>query len=182
VWQRYWRGRQDFRLLGVAQDVRGEQTVRPVVEGSGVTFPILLDRTSLLGQVLGFRVVPTGVFVDAGGTVRYRHHSDFDIADPRDRHNLDRFLAGAPVETIDENERMVPAALELFAEGVEKFDRGDRAQAIDSWRRALELDPDNFLIRSQIWVVEHPERFYPAVDRNWQEQQLLKEGYDKPLP
>lgn len=37
-------------------------------------------------------------------------------------------------------------------------------------------------VRSQIRAVEHPERFYPAVDRDWQQLQLLKEGYDKPLP
>jgi hypothetical protein len=38
------------------------------------------------------------------------------------------------------------------------------------------------VIRSQIWVAEHPKRFYPVVDRNWQEPRLLEEGYDKPLP
>jgi hypothetical protein len=31
-------------------------------------------------------------------------------------------------------------------------------------------------------VLEHPEHFYPLVDRAWQELQLLREGYDKPLP
>ncbi len=183
MWQRYWKGRQaDFRLLGVAQDVQGDETVRPVVDARGVTFPILLDRKSLLGRLLGFRIVPTGVFVDGGGIVRYRHNNDFDIADSRDRQNLERFLAGEPVEPVDEEERMVPQALELFAQGVDRFDRGAQAGAISSWRRALELDPDNFVIRSQIWAVEHPEHFYPVVDRHWQEQQLLKEGYDKPLP
>jgi hypothetical protein len=54
--------------------------------------------------------------------------------------------------------------------------------ALATWREALSADPDNFLVRSQIWVAEHPERFYPAVDRAWQELQLVKEGYDKPLP
>jgi hypothetical protein len=183
VWQRYWHTRQaEFRLLGVAQDVQGEPAVRPVAESSGVTFPILLDRKSDLGRLLGFRIVPTGVFVDPVGIVRYQHNNDFDIADPRDRQNLERFLAGDRVEPVDESERMVPRALELFADGVDLFDRGLQAGAIGSWRRALELDPDNFVIRSQIWAVEHPEHFYPAVDRDWQEQQLLKEGYDKPLP
>lgn len=169
-------------MLGIAQDVRGSDTVAPVAQASGATFPILLDRTSQLGQLFGFRIVPTGVFVDAGGIVRYRHNNDFDIADPRDRQNLERFLAGTPIEPIDEAELMVPAALELFAHGVELFDRDERTEAVASWRRALDLDPDNFVIRSQIWTVEHPEHFYPVVDRNWQEQQLLKEGYDKPLP
>jgi hypothetical protein len=55
-------------------------------------------------------------------------------------------------------------------------------RALEMWRRALALDPDNFLIRSQIWAAEKPERFWPVVDREWQQAQLLREGYDKPLP
>jgi len=183
VWQRYWEQRRDdFLLLGVAQDVIGEETVRPVVQERGVTFPVLLDRDSSLGRLLGFRIVPTGFFVDAGGILRYRHNNDFDVTDPRDQQNLQRFLAGEAVESVSEEERMVPGALELFAKGVELWSEGHRDDALVTWRRALVIDPENFVIRSQIWAVEHPEHFYPVVDRNWQEQQLLREGYDKPLP
>lgn len=183
MWQRVWeeRGRR-FRMLAVAQDAQGEDRVRPVVEAAGVTFPVLVDRTSVLAQALGFRIVPTGVFVDADGTIRYRHLSDFDIADPRVRWNLERFLAGEETEPAGDEERMDAAALDRFAEGVELYAEGRTEEAVALWREALALDPDNFVIRSQIWAVEHPEHFYPAVDRGWQEMQLLKEGYDKPLP
>jgi len=75
-----------------------------------------------------------------------------------------------------------PDALALFASGVDLHQRGDIVGALKSWRAALEIDPDNFLIRSQVWVVEHPEHFYPTVDRAWQERQLMREGYDQPLP
>jgi hypothetical protein len=97
------------------------------------------------------------------------------VCDSRDRQNLERFLAGEAVEPVDDEKRMVPGALELF-------DEGRRDDALVTWRRALQIDPENFVIRSQIWAVEHPEHFYPVVDRKWQEQQLLREGYDKPLP
>jgi hypothetical protein len=169
-------------MLGVAQDVCGEETVRPVATRGGVTFPILLDRDSGFARLLGFRVVPTGFFVDTAGMLRYRHNDDFDIADARVRQNLERFLAGEPVELLDADQRMQPGALELFAEGVAMFTDGRRSDALATWRSALQIDPDNFVIRSQIWAVEHPEHFYPEVDRGWQEQQLLKEGYDGPLP
>lgn len=169
-------------MLAVAEDAQGEERVRPVAEARGVTFPVLVDRASLLGRLLGFRIVPTGVFVDAEGTIRYRHANDFDVGDPRVRWNLERFLAGEPTEEPEEDERMSPDALELFALGVELYEQGLPDEALPLWRDALALDPDNFVIRSQIWVLEHPERFYPAVDRDWQELQLLKEGYDKPLP
>lgn len=169
-------------MLGVAQDVQGEVTVRPVAEQHGVTFPVLIDRESLLGRLLGFRIVPSGFFVDGTGLVRYRHTSDFDLGDTRVRQNLQRFLAGEPVEPVDDEQRMVPGALELFAHGVAIFAQGRRDEALATWREALRIDSGNFVIRSQIWAVEHPEHFYPAIDRAWQEQQLIKEGYDGPLP
>jgi Redoxin len=171
-----------FRVIAVAQDAAGEERVRPVVDERQVAFPVLIDRKSELGRSLGFRIVPSGFFVDAQGVIRYRHVDDFDVADPRVRWNLERFLAGKPTEPPDAGGAMDTKALELFAEGVGCYTHGRLGEALALWREALALDPDNFLIRSQIWVAEHPERFYPAVDREWQELQLVKEGYDKPLP
>jgi tetratricopeptide (TPR) repeat protein len=55
--------------------------------------------------------------------------------------------------------------------------RDDREGALRWWRRALELDPRNFTVRKQIWREEHPERFYPTIDVEWQKEQLSKEGY-----
>jgi hypothetical protein len=169
-------------MVAVAQDVGGEKRVRPVLEERQITYPVLLDPTSALGAALGFRLVPSGFFVDAGGVVRYRHLDDCDVADPRVRWNLEQFLAGEPTESPDHEARMSPEALELFAQGVQLHAASRPEEAIARWREALRLDPDNFVVRSQIWVAEHPERFYPTVDREWQELQLLKEGYDKPLP
>jgi len=183
VWERHQRERGGgFRIVAVAQDAQGEERVRPIVEERDVTFPVLVDRESTLARELGFRIVPTGFFVDVEGVVRYRHANDFDVADPRVRWNLERFLAGEETEAPAEDERMSPEALELFARGVALYAAGDADEALALWRDALALDPDNFVVRSQIWALEHPDRFYPAVDREWQELQLVKEGYDKPLP
>jgi hypothetical protein len=153
-----------------------------MAEELGVRFPILLDRASDLGRLLGFRIVPSGFFVGAEGRVLYRHLDDFDVADPRVRWNLERFLSGQPTQSVREADRMDSRALDRFAEGVELYAQGREEDALVIWRAALGLDPDNFVIRSQIWAVEHPERFWPVVDRTWQELQLVKEGYDKPLP
>ncbi len=183
MWQRVWdeQGRR-FQLLAVAQDAYGADPVRRILKERPVSFPVLIDQASTLGEALGFRVVPSGFFVDADGCVRYRHLDDFDVADPRVAWNLDRFLAGRRTESPAAGAAMKTDALELFAGGVSLHSAGRRQEAIQLWRSALELDQDNFIIRSQIWVAEHPERFYPTVDREWQERQLLKEGYDKPLP
>ena len=59
--------------------------------------------------------------------------------------------------------------------GLDLLRRGDRAGAVEAWRRALAADPDNYVIRKQIWAVEHPDRFYPTIDWAWQKEQLARE-------
>jgi hypothetical protein len=182
VWQRWWEEHdRAFLMLGVAQDAQGAARVEPVVRERGIRFPVLPDPESTLAAALEFQVVPTGVFVD-DGRIAYRHADDFDAGDPRVRAALDAFLRGEPTQAPVGEERMRPAALERFAAGAAAHARGDDAGALALWREALEIDPDNFLIRSQIWALEHPERFWPVVDREWQEQQLMREGYEGALP
>jgi hypothetical protein len=183
VWQRYWEQRgRDFTMLAIAQDARGEAAVAEIVRAYGVGFPVLPDPSSTIAAALGFRIVPSGFLVDGDARIRRRHTEDFSIGDPRVRATVDAFLDGREVEPGPPQERMDPRALEQFAEGVAAQMAGDGSRALRLWHRALELDPDNFLIRSQIWSAEHPDRFWPVVDRQWQELQLMKDGYDKPLP
>lgn len=187
MWQRYQDTAGDVvQVIGVAQDAQGAGRVLPLVEQHQVRFPVLIDRTSSMSLSFGFQITPAGAFVDADCTVRYVHSSEteqFDINDPRVRLNLDRFVAGEPVRPVGQpGSGMSPEALELFAEGVGLFISGREAESLARWRKALALEPDNFLIRSQIWAAEHPERFWPVVDRDWQAAQLVIEGYDKPLP
>jgi tetratricopeptide (TPR) repeat protein len=64
-----------------------------------------------------------------------------------------------------------------FGLGTAYLRAGDTEQALRWWRRALKLDPRNFTVRKQIWREEHPERFYPTIDTEWQKEQLAREGY-----
>jgi tetratricopeptide (TPR) repeat protein len=63
-----------------------------------------------------------------------------------------------------------------FALGVALHHQGRTDEALASWRRALALDPANYTVRKQIWMVEHPDKFYPAIDFDWQKEQLAREG------
>ena len=60
-------------------------------------------------------------------------------------------------------------------QGLDLLHAGDREGALRSWREALAADSENYVIRKQIWAVEHPERFYPTIDFAWQEEQLARE-------
>jgi len=55
------------------------------------------------------------------------------------------------------------------------LDQGDRGKALAALKRARAADPGNWIIRKQIWAVEHPEEFYPAINTDWQSQQIKKE-------
>lgn len=55
------------------------------------------------------------------------------------------------------------------------LDRKD--EAIDAWRAGLEIDPMNFTLRKQIWMVQFPERFYPTIDMAFQVEQIEREGF-----
>lgn len=99
-WQAFWdRRASEFQMVAVAQEALGDERIREIAHAAGVTFPVLVDRSSALAAALGFRIVPTGFFVDPEGAIRYRHDSDFDVGDPRVRVSLDRFLNGEPVES-----------------------------------------------------------------------------------
>jgi tetratricopeptide (TPR) repeat protein len=64
-----------------------------------------------------------------------------------------------------------------FGLGTALYQQGHTGEALASWRAALQLDPANFTVRKQIWMIEHPEKFYPTIDFDWQKEQLVREGY-----
>ena len=64
---------------------------------------------------------------------------------------------------------------EMFREGIELYRQGRVEEAVALWRRGLAIEPRNYIIRKQIWAVEHPEKFYDGdVDYVWQKDQLAK--------
>lgn len=65
----------------------------------------------------------------------------------------------------------------LFGRGVAFVKEGKLELALACWRKALALAPTNWIIRKQIWALEHPEQFYPAIDYHWQQEQLRLEAF-----
>lgn len=76
--------------------------------------------------------------------------------------------AGAAAESSTE-------ALDLFAEGSRLMREGHRDEALTSWARAFGKDPQNFVIRKQIWRALYPERFGDPIDLAWQKEQIARE-------
>ena len=142
----------------------------------------MVDEQGITGDRFGFKVVPNGVLVDRDGTVRYAKYGGFSVDEPDDVAAVERFLAGddpgaaptagAPYDLGPVERELVATKLRL---GRLLDELGRRGEAVAEWRGALRLDPENFLIRKQIWAAEHPERFHPAIDFDWQREQLRRE-------
>lgn len=56
------------------------------------------------------------------------------------------------------------------------LDLGQKDKALACLQQASALDPGNWIIHKQIWAIEHPEQFYPAINGEWQRERLKEEG------
>ncbi|HET8628831.1 MAG TPA: TlpA disulfide reductase family protein [Thermomicrobiales bacterium] len=183
-WQRWYDADRpdELELVSVAVDLGGEAAVRPWVERAGARFPTVLDADNRLGALLGYRAIPNGVLLDPRGVIRYAKFGGFDIHRPADlravRAALRKHDGGEGVEPgrrgalgAADQERVVA----LLREGAAKLRAGERAAGLAAWRAALRLDPENLVIRKQLWRADHPERFGEAIDVAWQRDQLAAE-------
>ncbi len=106
--------------------------------------------------------------------------SEFDIRRRETAEVLERWVSGqSPVPAGQEPKGGLGAghseANAIFREGLDHYRAGRTGEALARWRRGLELDPGNYLIRKQIWAVENPEKFYQGdVDYDWQREQTAK--------
>ena len=64
----------------------------------------------------------------------------------------------------------------VFQKGMGLYRSGKVKQALATWREAVALDPDNYIVRKQIWAVENPERFYAGdIDYGWQRERAKRD-------
>ena len=59
--------------------------------------------------------------------------------------------------------------------GAELLAAGKREAAAAEWKKALLMDPDNFVLRKQIWRLHSPEKFDPEIDFEWQKERLAQD-------
>jgi hypothetical protein len=169
-------------LVSIAMEHNGADRARPYVAAAGATFPVLIDEESLTTVAFGFKAIPNGVLVDEAGVVRYAKFGGFSVDKPEDVAAVERFVRGedagpnpplrVPYELGAVMSDRVAASL---SRGRQLAARGQTDAAVAEWRAALRLDPENLVIRKQIWAALHPEKFAPTIDWAWQKEQLARE-------
>jgi hypothetical protein len=160
-------------------DAAGPDQPRQFYDRHQVTFTRAVDHSDALWETLDFQVVPNGIYLDEQGIVRYAKFGGFEARDPDDVAAIERLLASSPQSPplpVASPAPVAPGpARQLFQRGVEALQKGDKTAAAQYWRQALRADPNNLVIRKQIWALEHPEQFYPKINPDWQRQQLAEE-------
>jgi len=163
--------------------VQGAEAARPWLQRAGATFPTVIDAASVLGDLFGYKVIPNGIFLDETGMIRFAKSGGFSVANKADVSAITGLLAARPGASAPAVESRETARMALdggtrdaaLQHGLDLLRGGDCTAAVSAWRAALAGDQDNFVIRKQIWAVEHPERFYPTIDFAWQKEQLARE-------
>jgi hypothetical protein len=183
VYERYRD--QGIEIVTVAMDLQGASVVRPFVEQAGAQYPTLVDRFNMLGGRFGFKLVPITLLFDEQGRL-VRGPTVTDVGKEKDLALIEDWFRNGPTSQVA---RAGPAAgvvptagragfineeAELrFRLAVVLLAQGEKDEAIEHLRRAFALDPENWLIRKQMWAVEHPEKFYDGdVDFGWQREQV----------
>ena len=181
VWQSFYEEHKDsgIEVLSVAMDIQGAEKARPYPEKAGATFITVVDEDNILGKMYGFKAIPNGLLIDENGVLEYKKYGGFDIRRQETADVVKEWaakagdLSQATESSIDGDKHL--EAIEIFQSGGILYKDGKVEEAIALWRQAVELEPDNYVIRKQIWAIENPDKFYDGdVDYGWQREQMEK--------
>ena len=158
---------------------------KPWVEKAGGTYRALLDQHNTIGKAYGLKFVPVGILLDEDGRLA-RAVGSVNIDQNEFRQELESWVetgvipkgwidadSGREVQELTVEEKEADARFQL---AIVLLEQNKKTDAIAELKRAFRLDPKNWLIRKQLWAVEHPEAFYDGnVDYGWQKAQMAEE-------
>ncbi len=169
----------------------GAEAARPWHEAAKATFLTAVDPDNVLGRLFDYKSIPNAFFLDETGTLVGKWLG-FSVDQPECLEAVDRFRAGSlePFERAPQKPFGTTGSVsgtpvlsdlerELYEKrvrlGAELLAAGKKEQAIAEWRKALSMDPENFVLRKQIWMLLYPEKFFPEIDYDWQKEHLARE-------
>jgi tetratricopeptide (TPR) repeat protein len=177
-----------MEILAVAVDGQGPERPRVYVEKAKASYRTAVDKDNTLSNLYGFKYVPVGILVDEDGRLAAGPFK-IDVGNPEVVAGLQGWLRngslpeawsglkGGSSKASLEKSPDAEEAQARFQLGSILLKRGREEEATAQWKRALELDSGNWLIRKQIWAVENPDRFYQEkIDFAWQKEKLAAGG------
>jgi tetratricopeptide (TPR) repeat protein len=172
----------------IAQDAQGAEVAKPWLMKAGVTCRALLDQHNIVGKAYNLKYVPVAIILDEAGRL-VRAVGSVNIDNEAFRKELQSWVTTGhiPANWMTADTQIKPRPLTLdeqeadarFQLAIVLLNRGKRADAIIELKKAFRCDPENWLIRKQLWAIETPEAFYSGpVDYNWQKAQIESEKED----
>ncbi len=158
--------------------------MRPWHDKANAEFVTLVDSQNILGNLFNLKAIPYGVMIDEAGRL-VKFPFSINVAKKETLAMLEKWLSDPAYNAtllndvkpanISQNPKVIEANAR-FQLGRTLLEIGKKTEAMAEWRKALALDPKNWIIHKQIWAVEHPDKFYDGnVDYGWQKAQLESE-------
>ena len=175
-WQKIYEQEKDknFEIIAVAEDTGGAQAAGPWIEKATPGYTALIDDAHVVSRLYGLVNVPNGIWIDEKG----RMVRPPEVAFTDDRYSVFTHFSSVPylnalrdwidkgdksVFALSEDEmrkRLTPespgqlmAATEFtLAEYLHK--EGHPADAINHFKSAQQLDPDNWNFKRQAWALD----------------------------
>jgi len=187
-WQRFYAEHKSnkFEILSVAVDVQGAAKASKWHNVARAQYTTVVDQEAVLGTRFGVKYVPFSILIDEKGKL-VRGPTPVNVGKERDRNEIAQWIEtgkAPPAGGGDEvGGALTPEQLTVrlrLAYAAKLQEGGDVQGALAQLKAARSLDQDNWLIRKQIWALEHPDRFYNGrVDFDWQREQLKREAEAK---
>ncbi|MDE0637625.1 MAG: tetratricopeptide repeat protein [Candidatus Poribacteria bacterium] len=158
--------------------------MKPWHDKANAEFITLVDSQNILGNSYNLKAIPYGVMIDEAGRI-VKSPFSINVAKKETIAMLEKWLSDTTYNATllrnlkplnkSQNPKIIEANAR-FQLGLTLLEIGKKAEAMTEWRKALALDPQNWIIHKQIWAVEHPNKFYDGnVDYGWQKAQLEAE-------
>ena len=173
-----------MNFVSIALDAQGASVVRPWHDAADADFVTLVDSQNSFGTRYNLKAIPYGVMIDETGRL-VKAPFNVNVSDQKTRAMLEKWLSDPDYNAVllhDMKPSKEPTvktnaeAAARFQLGLVLLEAGKKDEAMAEWRKALALDPKNWIIHKQIWAVEHPDKFYDGdVDYGWQKSQLETE-------
>ena len=146
-------------IVTLALDAQGPAFAMRYLKGPAAPWHLLIDACALVSRVWGIKNIPAALLVDAEGRLQQIEQLPepplFDAAAA-----LPRAERPGPWARADSLEAADPK-VEVLVQGCGTLlSRRLVDDAAESLRHALQLDPQNEIIRTQISALKHPEQYY----------------------
>ncbi len=159
-------------ILSIAVDLQGPEKSRPYHDQAGAEFTTVVDEENTLARVFGYRAIPNGILIDEEGRIQFQQYGGFDIKKGETRSLVSAFISSGKISGQSPAPVGGPAS-DHFERGLSLYQARDTAGALSIWREGIELDPENWNMRKQLWAIENPDKFYEGkVDYSWQREQV----------